>query len=205
MSFQFDPQFFRRICIISLVCLLPALLGACAKPYVYPSASKDVSASYYTEFAEMNDGYRLPLRHWGDPEKDKAIILALHGLNDYGAAFESTGDYFQTKGISLISYDQRGFGETIGPGYWHGSQRMIKDSVDVVHLLRQRYPDKTLILLGESMGGAIALATLAQLNTEVDGTILLAPAIWSRQTMPWYQRTLLWLAGHIFPAKELTG
>ena len=153
----------------------------------------------------MDDGYRLPLRHWGNPEKDKAIILALHGLNDYGTAFESTGDYLRSKGISLISYDQRGFGETHGPGYWHGSQRMIKDNLDVLHLLRQRYPDKTLILLGESMGGAIALATLGQLNTEIDGTILLAPAIWSRQSMPWYQRALLWVAVHTAPAKELTG
>lgn len=205
IALQIYPPSFRHIFIICMLCLLPALLGACAKPYIYPSGSKNDSATDHAEFVVMDDGYRLPLRHWGNPDKDKAIILALHGLNDYGAAFDSTGDYLRTKGISLISYDQRGFGETHGPGYWHGSQRMIKDNLDVVHLLRQRYPDKTFILLGESMGGAIALATLGQLNTGIDGTILLAPAIWSRQTMPWYQRALLWFAVHTVPAKELTG
>ena len=37
------------------------------------------------------------------------------------------------------------------------------------------------------------------------GTILIAPAIWSRQSMPWYQRSLLWIAAHTVPAKKLTG
>ena len=59
------------------------------------------------------------------------------------------------------------------------------------------------------MGGAVVLASLAKFNdksqNEIDGTILIAPAIWSRQTMPWYQRALLWLAVHTVPSKELTG
>jgi alpha-beta hydrolase superfamily lysophospholipase len=153
----------------------------------------------------MDDGYHLPLLHWGNPDESKGIVLALHGLNDYGSAFESTGHYLETRGISLISYDLRGFGTTAGAGYWHGSQRMIKDNLNMLQILRQRYPEKPLFMLGESMGGAIVLATLDQLNSEIDGTILLAPAIWSRQSMPWYQRFLLWLAVHTVPAKKLTG
>jgi acylglycerol lipase len=199
------PLYFRHIHIVCLICLLPIALSACAKPSFYPQGSRNMAVQLHADFAEMNDGYRLPLRHWGTPENDKAIILALHGLNDYGAGFETTGRYLESQGISLISYDQRGFGASAGAGYWHGSQRMIKDNLDMLHILRQRYPDKPLFLLGESMGGAIALASLNQLDIEIDGTILLAPAIWSRQSMPWYQRSLLWLAVHTVPAKELTG
>ena len=196
---------FRRTFITFISILLPTLFAACAKPSIYPSGSTNISAQLYSEFAVMDDGYHLPLLHWGNPDESKGIVLALHGLNDYGSAFESTGHYLETRGISLISYDLRGFGTTAGAGYWHGSQRMIKDNLNMLQILRQRYPEKPLFMLGESMGGAIVLATLDQLNSEIDGTILLAPAIWSRQSMPWYQRFLLWLAVHTVPAKKLTG
>jgi alpha-beta hydrolase superfamily lysophospholipase len=157
----------------------------------------------------MDDSYSLPLRRWGNQKKSVAVILAVHGLNDYSFGFESTGNYLASKNILLFSYDQRGFGDTIGHGYWHGSQRMVSDHQEIIHLLRAKYPEKPLFLLGESMGGAVILASLAKFNdkseNEIDGTILIAPAIWSRQTMPWYQRALLWLAVHTVPSKELTG
>ena len=37
------------------------------------------------------------------------------------------------------------------------------------------------------------------------GIILVAPAVWSRDTMPYYQRAALWIAAHTFPGKRLTG
>jgi alpha-beta hydrolase superfamily lysophospholipase len=157
----------------------------------------------------MEDGYRLPVRHWGNAIDSKAIVLAVHGLNDYSFGFDSTGSYLAEQGVSLVTYDQRGFGATEGHGYWHGSQRMIDDSHTILRLLRDKFPEKPLFLLGESMGGAVVLATLAQeadeVNERISGIILIAPAIWSRQTMPWYQRALLWLAVHTVPAKKLTG
>jgi len=193
---------FHYLCIILLV---PALLSGCARPYIYPVATVKAAAQLNENYAVMDDGYRLPVRHWGSLVDPQAIVLAIHGLNDYGNGFESTGSYLARKGITLISYDQRGFGETIGHGYWHGSQRMIDDSRTMLRLLREQFPDKALFLLGESMGGAIVLTTLSYTETDISGSILIAPAIWSRQTMPWYQRLLLWLAAHTVPAKQLTG
>ncbi|MFW2440096.1 MAG: alpha/beta fold hydrolase [Arenicellales bacterium] len=188
--------------------MLTALLSGCAKPYVFPAESSRMAPQLLDVKAVMNDTYLLPVRHWGNPLKSKAIILAIHGLNDYSYGFESTGKYLADRNILVFSYDQRGFGATKGHGFWHGSQRMISDNRAIIRLLREKYPDKSLFLLGESMGGAVLLASIAEFNegeNGIDGTILIAPAIWSRQTMPWYQRTLLWLAAHTVPAKKLTG
>lgn len=195
----------QKIQQLCLFLLLPILLNACAKPYIYPLLPGQLVPQLHDNYALMDDGYKLPVRRWGNPVDQHAIVLATHGLNDYGAGFESTGKYLAGKGISLISYDQRGFGETLGHGYWHGSQRMIDDSRIMLELLRQQHPAKAIFLLGESMGGAVVLAALNQSGSNISGVILIAPAIWSRQTMPWYQRSLLWLAAHTFPAKELTG
>lgn len=193
----------------AVLIIFTVLLSGCAKPYVFPPDSLQIAPQLYDDRAVMDDAYNLPLRRWGNPLKSKAIILAIHGLNDYSFGFESTGKYLAGQNILFFSYDQRGFGATRGHGYWHGSKRMIIDNQVIVRLLREKYPEKPLFLLGESMGGAVVLASLAKFNDEIengiDGVILIAPAIWSRQSMPWYQRTLLWLAVHTVPAKTLTG
>ena len=192
----------QQLCIFLM---LPFLLNACATPYVYPLVQGKSVPQLHEDYALMNDGFRLPVRRWGNPVDQQAIILAVHGLNDYGLGFQSTGEYLAGKGISLLSYDQRGCGETTGPGYWHGSQRMVDDSIIMLSLIRDQYPDKAIFLLGESMGGAVVLATLNETGSKISGVVLIAPAIWSRITMPWYQRALLWFAAHTVPAKELTG
>jgi acylglycerol lipase len=184
-------------------------LSGCATPYIYPQKSTQTVPYLYEKYVVMQDGYHLPVRRWGNANESTAIVLAVHGLNDYSSGFDSTGRYLAERGVSLIAYDQRGFGDTAGHGYWHGSQRMINDSQTMVRLLRDEYPNKPIIQLGERMGGAVVLATLDQVANDVteasNGAILIAPAIWSRQTMPWYQRALLWLSAHTVPAKKLTG
>ncbi len=152
----------------------------------------------------MEDGYRLPLSRWEAEGQTRAVLLALHGLNDYSRAFETLGDALSGHGITVLAYDQRGFGNTVGHGLWHGSERLTADLVTMTSLLRERYPDVPLYLLGESMGGAVVISSLAA-GVEVEGIILVAPAVWSRGSMPLYQRAALWLAAHTVPAKRLTG
>src|SRR5205814_80154 len=56
------------------------------------------------------DGTVLPLRQWLPAGPVKAVILALHGFNDYSNAFEGPGDAWAKRGIATYAYDQRGFG-----------------------------------------------------------------------------------------------
>ena len=183
------------------------LLCACAKPYVQPTPGTQGAPRLTRSYAVMEDGYRLPLSRWesaGNPNPH-AVLLALHGLNDYRRAFDNLGRYLARRDISVVAYDQRGFGATSGRGLWHGSQRLSADLATMTALLRQEYPGIPLYLLGESMGGAVALASLGSASLDVAGTILVAPAVWSRDSMPVYQRAALWIAAHTLPARRLTG
>ena len=181
-------------------------LGGCATPHVHPAGQSNMSPVLYDGYALMDDGYRLPLARWGARDPCKAVILALHGLNDYRNAFATTAEYLNRHGITVYAYDQRGFGGTDGFGYWHGSERLTSDLRIMAALLRSRHPDCPLYVLGESMGGAVALSALrSEESLDIDGLILVAPAVWSRETMPLYQRMALWLAAHTMPAKRLTG
>ena len=56
------------------------------------------------------------------------------------------------------------------------------------------------------MGGAVTIVAMTGSNPpNVDGVILVAPAVWGRETMPWYQRWLLAITSHTLPWMELTG
>ncbi len=60
--------------------------------------------------------------------------------------------------------------------------------------------------LGESMGGAVVLSSLASPRPpRVDGAILVAPAVWSRRDMPLSYRAALWATAHVVPWKTFTG
>ncbi len=183
------------------------MLAGCAAPYVRPAAPDSMSPALYADRAVMADGYVLPLTVWRPGEADpvRAVVLALHGLNDYRHAFAELGPYLAARGIATYAYDQRGFGATDAPGVWHGGRHLGEDLRAMAKLLRAAYPGRPLYAMGESLGGAVVLSSLQPTPPEIDGMILVAPAVWARSTMPLLQRITLWLGAHIMPAEIVTG
>jgi alpha-beta hydrolase superfamily lysophospholipase len=182
------------------------LLAGCAAPYTRPAAPDTVTPVLHKDHAVMADGYVLPLTVWRPPDDVpvRAVVLALHGLNDHRRAFAAVGPYLAARGIVTCAYDQRGFGETQAAGVWHGGRRLAEDMRTVANLLRAVYAGRPLYAMGESLGGAVLLSSLQQTPPDIDGMILVAPAVWARGTMPLLQRISLWLAAHLMPAETVT-
>ncbi len=151
------------------------------------------------------DGLHLPLRHW-DAAHPRAIIVALHGMSDYSEAFDMPGPIWAEAGITTFAYDQRGFGAAPNPGVWGGSDSMRGDLDDFVDAVRAKYPGVPVYALGESMGGAVVLSSLESAKPpHVDGVVLIAPAVWSRDDMPFYYGWALWFAAHVMPGMHVSG
>jgi alpha-beta hydrolase superfamily lysophospholipase len=157
----------------------------------------------------MPDGYRLPLRVWpphaSTPTEQDIVVLGLHGFNDYARAFAPLANSLAEAGITTYAIDQRGFGATALAGRWHGGKQLVADLTALADLLRRRYPTARLYLIGESMGGAVVISAVTQASLPVDGAVLIAPAVWSRDSMPWYQRAGLDTLVRIAPGMRLTG
>ena len=153
------------------------------------------------------DGSVLPVRNWQPTVGPaKAVIVALHGFDDYSNFFAAPGAYFSSQGIASYAYDQRGFGGTSGRGFMFDVEAYTDDLICFVNELRKRHPAVPIYVLGESMGGAVTIAAMTRRTPpDVDGVILVAPAVWGRATMPWYQRWLLALGSHTLPWLQLTG
>jgi alpha-beta hydrolase superfamily lysophospholipase len=131
-------------------------LGACA-PKLQPIDLIKIEPQLTPYHLIADDGAVLPIRTWLPDGPPQAVILALHGFNDYSKAFEKPAEVWQKAGIATYAYDQRGFGEAPYHGRWAGADRMERDAGIAIRLLRERYPMTPLFLLGESMGGALAL------------------------------------------------
>ena len=190
-----------RLLLIVLIC---AGLLACARlapPGPGPTEPRlDVLQPETGRFTTA-DGLELPLRLWApNPHPPEAVLLALHGFNDYGHAWSDPAPAWAALGIAVYAYDQRGFGGAPARGLWPGVEVLTRDLRTAADLLRARHPGIPLYLLGESMGGAVLLAAAAEAEPlPVDGLILAAPAVWARETQPWYQRTALWFGRTFFP------
>jgi len=159
-----------------------------------------------TDFLTKDD-IRLPVRRWmpesGEPG---AIIIAVHGFNDYSNFFSDTGRYLSTLGIASYAFDQRGFGASPSPGYWSGTPAYTNDLEEFTRQIKGRHPNIPVYLLGESMGGAVVIVAMQSGSMpDVDGVILSAPAVWGWELMPWYQQLLLWVTAHSVPWMTVTG
>jgi len=187
---------------------VPLLAGGCTGLPVYnpvlpplPAVALQADA-----VATMPDGARLPLREWLPEGRPRAVVLALHGFNDSRDAWEVPGPEFAKAGVALIAPDQRGFGAAPLRGQWPGSDVLMDDAAALLRQLRAQYPGVPLYAMGESMGGAVLMGVATRPDPpEVDGWILLSPAVWGRQQMGMILSSGLWLVSSVAPGLSVTG
>lgn len=188
--------------------MLPLLLSAACTPLVNHPGRPAIQPQLGTAHFIASDRAVLPVRSWLPAAEVpvKAAIVAVHGFNDYSNFFSAPGHYLSQRGIACYAYDQRGFGAAPGWGLWAGTDAYVRDLSDFTAQVRRRYPDVPVYVLGESMGGAVAIVAMTGDDPpDADGLILSAPAVWGRATMPWYQRWLLAVTSHTLPWLTLTG
>lgn len=191
----------RRLVIL----MLGLVLASCA-PTVKPAGPPIAAPVLSADAIVTADAKRLPLRAWLPGAEPKAVIIALHGFNDYSFAFDDPGKALAARGIAVYAYDQRGFGGAPDRGYWAGEKAMGDDLITAARLIGDRHPGKPLFLMGESMGGAVVMVTMARSDApSVAGVILSAPAVWGRGSMSLIQQAALWLTSHTMPWLTLTG
>jgi alpha-beta hydrolase superfamily lysophospholipase len=222
--------------LLSLGVLLS--LGACAPTVIGKGPDRIPPRLVDDWIAVMSDGAELPLEIWrpadhADAENEtpetRAVVIALHGFGDYANAFRRFAPQLAAGGIAVYAYDQRGFGEAPHRGRWAGAEVLADDAVTVAALARadqarRGRPDLPVILMGESMGGAVAMLVAARtqparpsshsasLNSAspgivgpgIDAIVLSAPAVWGRAFMPDYQARSLAVSSRLFPWLTLT-
>ncbi|MCC7531292.1 MAG: alpha/beta fold hydrolase [Candidatus Melainabacteria bacterium] len=121
-----------------------------------------------------------PLLEWAPPAciKPRLAILCIHGFSMHKGTYTAFGKEMAKDGIATYALDMRGFGERkeiAGKTEldFDGSLADIKVALQRIH---KKHADLPVIILGESMGGAIALRATALFPELVAGLISSVPA-----------------------------
>jgi alpha-beta hydrolase superfamily lysophospholipase len=150
------------------------------------------------------DGARLGLKVWPakTPGEPWAVIVGVHGMNDYSNAFHLAAPWWAEQGVTTYAYDQRGFGRSPNRGVWAGDELLMEDLRTVTALVKARHPYPCIVVAGESLGGAVAAEAFASDRPPAaHRLVLLAPAVWGWEDQPLPYRTALWFAANITPGK----
>jgi alpha-beta hydrolase superfamily lysophospholipase len=121
----------------------------------------------------------LPIYQWLDPSlPTNAVIVAVHGMTLYSGLFDHSARYLAGNGYPVYAADLRGFGR-----WWHDGKKdidFIQSEQDIITLaaaLRSIYPHTSIFILGESLGGNVAIRIACQHPDAFDGVILSSAAI----------------------------
>lgn len=140
----------------------------------------------------MGDGQRLFLRDWPNPAARRAVLI-VHGLGEHSGRYEALAKWFLGHGYAVRSYDQRGHGRT------PGQRAALRHADDLLRDLATVYERYTVsfgarpLLLGHSMGGAVALRAVLDRRVEPPALMLSSPALRTFEA-PWLRRLATVLA-----------
>jgi alpha-beta hydrolase superfamily lysophospholipase len=151
---------------------------------------------------EIEGENKILCRSWGTPGESKAAFLLVHGLGGHSGWFEALARRLKVKQIFVLALDLAGFGRRTNDKYI-SVRHWLKDIETVSGYLHSLMGDKPVFLLGNSMGGLLALKTCPLIKPS--GLALLSPAFAGHPKLfPLsYQLPVLWQA-LIDPDKEIT-
>jgi len=110
--------------------------------------------------------------HWMKGSFEKMILL-VHGHKSNSTGVLKYSKRLIEAGYGIVVYDTRSFGES-GGKVCTGGFREKQDLLQLITMVRQRYPEASIGLWGESMGGATVLQSLKD-SPPVDFAVAICP------------------------------
>ncbi|MBP6746021.1 alpha/beta fold hydrolase [bacterium] len=164
--------------LITLASTLTLAPPAAAAPRVTTTTKTTTTRTTSKKVPVWAAKLRVPYRSWLPLNQPKEVLLCVHGLGFSSASFADFGRSMAGRGFAVYAVDVRGFGQ------W--AKRKGQDTVDfeaclldieqALKSLRKAYPGVPVFMVGESMGGAIAMAATARHPELVDGLVSSVPS-----------------------------
>lgn len=146
----------------------------------------------HTGFIASYDDTPLFERSWIPAGGGRASVVIIHGNLVHSGLYERVARHLAEHDFNVYAYDMRGIANSKQNRFPNATKQFIHHSRDLLHyvaLISQRRPDKPLYVMGESLGGTLALVSDIGASPLVSGLILVAPGIklnvsWMGLTVP---------------------
>ena len=166
--------------IWALICLL--VLGVAFAPYIAERIrlvmDDDARADAPGEFIDLKHG-RTHYRYFGPQFAPLAVCV--HGLTTPSFVFEALADGLVAKGYRVLVYDHYGRGFSDRPSAAQDREFFVSHLDELLNALGEH---EKFLLIGYSMGGAVAAAYTAAFAQRVRNLVLVAPAGMGHQLGP---------------------
>ncbi len=167
---------------VTLLCVLIALSFASAAwsdecPTTGAPSSSPIGARCTEDPACVIVG-ETHMLEWRSPAPVKIVVVCIHGLGLCARAYKPLAKELSAAGIDGFGVNVRGFGPDRDKSD-RAKLNCVETVGDVSQLLsniRKEHPDYKVFLIGESMGGALAIRIAAENPGLVDGVVCSAPA-----------------------------
>lgn len=108
---------------------------------------------------------RIHYCRWMPDGEVKAVVQILHGIAEHVERYDHFANYLNSFGILVVADDHMGHGKSIAAGstqgYFTGGWfAAVADSVHLMELTREEYPNVPYVLFGHSMGSFMARTIL---------------------------------------------
>ena len=124
------------------------------------------------------DGLELYYQSWQTQASARAVLVIVHGHGGHSGVFERIIESVSDRNYIVYSFDLRGHGRSPGQrGYINSWTEYRADLTAFLDLVKTQQPDLPLFLLGQSMGGIIALDYVLNQPIQLQGLILMSPAL----------------------------
>jgi non-heme chloroperoxidase len=122
--------------------------------------------------------YRAWLPSTAAASNPPLVVIAIHGSSAQSASIHPLGKALSTQGIPVYAPDIRGHGSTGTRGDIDYASELDDDMADFTAMVRGKYPNAKLVLMGFSSGGGYALHVAATpLGKNFARTVLLSPML----------------------------
>lgn len=122
---------------------------------------------------------KVPYRSWlPKAGKPQLVLLCIHALGFSSKSYDNFGRRMAAAGIPTYALDVRGFGAWIKqPNKDHMDfEACFTDVEQGLKTLHKAYPTLPVFLVGESMGGAIAIQSASRFPELVNGLVTAVPS-----------------------------
>jgi len=123
-------------------------------------------------------GLDLYAQAWLPDTAPRAVVIVAHGLGEHSGRYGRLATDLVAAGHAVYALDHRGHGKS--PGARANIERfeyVVADLCAFAGRAERQHLDTPAILLGHSMGGAIAFATALRMQQSLRGLVLSAPAL----------------------------
>ncbi|MDO8520431.1 MAG: lysophospholipase, partial [Deltaproteobacteria bacterium] len=124
-------------------------------------------------------------------EKDKPVLIFVHGLNEHSGRYSNPIGYFSKRGYTIYAFDQRGHGKSDGlRSFIDDISTYLKDLNAFTEDVRKAEKGKRIFMVGHSMGGQVLINFLARYAPPIAGFVTSSANIRMALKIPWFKKLM---------------